>query len=170
MPGVPICGIVLLPGGVPIMSKLEPLPAIGLVVLVGAGVVVAWKIQGWGMRGDFIQALRAGKIVAVHRDLQGKTWTAEELATATVLKVPPGTGRRRAIIRTVHEGGRVMVPRDRFACQGTILDSTTGIVHVFGYTRDAPHRWCWEAMEPGTLGPQLEQRLEQLKTLQEQRR
>jgi hypothetical protein len=170
MPEGPKCRVVLRSCGVPSMSDLKPLLAIGLVVLVGGSVVVVWKIQGWGMRDDFIQALRDGQIVAVHRDLQGKTWTDEEFATAAVLKVTPRITRQRAIIRTVHEGGRVMVARDRFAYQGTIRDSTTGVVHVFGYTRDSPHRWCWEAMDPDTLGPQLEQRLEQLKKMQEQKR
>jgi hypothetical protein len=152
------------------MSDLKPLLAVGVVVLVGAGVVVTWKLQGWGMRDDFVEALRTGQIEAVHRDLQGKTWTDEELATVTVLTVPRKATRQRAIIRTVHEGGRLVVPRDRFAYQGTIRDATTGVVHVFGYTRAAPHRWCWEGMDPDTLGPQLEQRLEQLKKMQEQHR
>ena len=141
--------------------------AIGLIPLMMAVLVAIWTFQGASMHDVFVQALRSGNIAGPHRDLQGKQWTEEELSTAEVLKLPGDFGVERAWTREIHTRGRDVISRLQYEYQGTVRDSQTGIVHVFGFRRQTPRRWCWAAIHPSSLQQHVQQRLEQAEKLQQ---
>ena len=122
-------------------------------------LLVIWAIQGKSMEEDFIQALRTGTATGLHRDLQNKRWSSAELSAVEVLKIPAGSGRERALVRAVHSHGRVFLSSSRYAYQGTIRDSATDIVHVFGYRRSDPRGWKWERIHPDSMQAHVQQRV-----------
>jgi hypothetical protein len=136
-----------------------------LVVLISVGLILVWKVQGMSMRSDFVRALRTGDIHGPHRDLVGKTWSDEELATAEVLKVPEHGNVERSLERSIHALGRVVVPSQRYGYQGSVRDASTGSVHVFGRTRTAPHRWCWYGISLSDIPQHLERRMRQVEEM-----
>jgi hypothetical protein len=143
------------------------LMAIGLLILTSVGLVLVWKVQGMTMRGDFVRALREGDIHGPHRDLVGKVWTDDELATAEVLKVPVSYNVEQSIERSVHSWGRIVVSGDRYEYQGMVRDANTGIIHVFGRTRTAPYRWCWADISMSSMPQQLERHMQELEAMKQ---
>ena len=138
---------------------------VGLILLIPIVLLGIWAFQGRSMEGDFADALRTGAVKGVHRDLQGKQWSPEELATIEVLKVPAGAGRERALTRTIHSRGRILVSSNLYEYQGTVRDSATDIIHVFGYRRSEPRHWCWEQFHPDSMQIHLQHRTEQLEEM-----
>ena len=143
---------------------------IGPIVLISAGLLVVWGVQGKSMEGDFREALRAGTIDGVHRDLVGKQWSPEELATIEVIKIAAGAGKERALERAVHARGRIVIASGMYEFQGTIRDNATNIVHLFGYRRSDPRKWCWEGIHPESMPQHLQRRMQQLEEMKNRAR
>ena len=146
----------------------KALIAIGAVLVAMAIPVVVWKVQGANMRAGFVEALRAGTVRGLHRDLQGKEWTEAELAEAQVLSVPDSAGPQQSIARHVHSGGRIYVSPIQYGYQGTAPDYSTGIVHVFGYRSGEPAGWCWAMIHPSSMAEHVQRRVEQLEAMKGQ--
>ena len=138
------------------------LAIIGVLVLAFLIPVAVWQFQGAGMRSDFVQALRTGDVGGLPVDLQGKRWSEQELAQVEVLAVPDSAGTQRAISREIYERGRVLVSSHQYAYQGTIVDASTGILHVFGFQRRQPRVWRWVTIHPSSFKLHIERRQEQL--------
>lgn len=136
----------------------------GAILLIPAILLAIWALQGESMESDFAEALRNGDVAGLHRDLQGKQWTADELATIDVLKIPGGYGRERAIARSI-QTRNIFVSRQLFEYQATIRDDTTGLVHVFGFRRSEPRQWCWDQFHPNSLQAQVKRRLKQVEEM-----
>ena len=100
--------------------------------------------------------------------MRGKQWTEEELATIEVLKVPAGSGREQSLSRAAHDRGRLVVSSQQYAYQATVTDQTTGIIHVFGYTRREPPTWQWASIHPSSAKLHIEQRAQQLEDAKKQ--
>ncbi|MBN1394749.1 MAG: hypothetical protein JW959_06970 [Pirellulales bacterium] len=143
--------------------------AIGIIPLTMAVIFAIWTFQGANMHDDFVRALRSGDVAGPHRDLVGKQWTEEELATAEVLRLPGNSGRQRALTRDLHTRGRDVISGLQYEYQGTVRDNQTGIIHVFGLRRQTPQQWCWAAIHPSSLQEHLRQRMEQVEKLQQRR-
>ncbi len=141
--------------------------ALGAVILIPVVLLVVWAIQGKSMEGDFQAALTSGTIDDLHRDLQGKQWSGDELATVEVIKVPAGTGKERAVGQAIHGRGRIVVSPIQYEYQATVRDMTTNIVHVFGFRRSEPRKWCWHGFHPDSMQQQLQRRLEQLEEMKQ---
>ena len=139
--------------------------AVGIILLLPIVLVGIWAVQGESMEGSFADALRRGDVHGVHRDLRGKQWSPEELRTISVVKVPGGYGRERAIARSIHSRGRIFVSKKLYAYQGTVRDDATGIIHVFGYRRSNPLHWSWEQIHPDSMDIHLERRMGQLEEM-----
>ena len=120
------------------------------------------------MRKDLVLSLRAGTVRTLHRDLQDKVWSEEELADADVLRVPGGAGVQRGITRQVQSGGRIVLSPVQYAYQGTVPDRDTGIVHVLGYQTGEPEGWRWVMIHPSSLERQVQRRVEQLEEMKRQ--
>ena len=140
----------------------KALAIVGVLVLAVLIPAAVWQFQGAGMRSDFGQALRSGNVGGLPVDLQGKRWSEQELAQVEVLAVPDNAGTERAISREIYERGRVLVSSHQYAYQGTITDTSTGILHVFGFHRREPRAWRWVTIHPSSHKLHIERRQEQL--------
>lgn len=143
---------------------------IAVLCAVPLALLVIWAYQGKSMEADFVERLRADDVKALHRDLRGKQWSAEELATVHVMKVPADTGPQRALVRAAHSRGQIVISSIQYAYQGTVRDNTTGIVHVFGYRRSEPKHWCWVSIHPDSMREHLQRRMEELEQMEKRAR
>ena len=143
----------------------KPLTAIGVVLLVMAGLVAVWSLQGWSMKRSFVESLRSGRAAESSYELRGKTWTEEEIATVAVMALPSDTGTQRGIARSLHTRGRNVISGLEYSYQATVQDAQTGVIHVFGYRRRDPQRWQWVTIHPSSMEAHLERRMEQLNAL-----
>jgi len=123
----------------------------GVMVAVPVSLLGIWALQGRGMQRDLAQALRSGEVAGLQRDLPGKKWSAAELETIEVLKVPGRAGSERAIARAIHARGRILISPALYAYQGAVRDQATGIVHLFGLRRASPKHWCWVRFHPASV-------------------
>jgi hypothetical protein len=136
-----------------------------VILLIPVLMLVIWAFQGQSMKDDFAKALSEGVVKEVHRDLQGKEWSPDELATIEVLKVPDSFGTEQAVTRALHARGRIFVSARQYEFQATVRDASTDIVHVFGYRRTDPRHWCWDGFHPDSMQVHLQrqqQRLEEM--------
>ncbi|MFW6171699.1 MAG: hypothetical protein ACODAD_14520 [Planctomycetota bacterium] len=132
------------------------LVATGVILLIPLMLLAIWGFQGQAMQSGFAAALRTGAVKSVHGNLQGKQWSAAELATIEVLKIPLASGQERALSRSVHSRGRIFVSPRAYEYQATIRDSATDIVHVFGYRRSEPRHWQWQQIHPESMETHLQ--------------
>ncbi|MCP4646086.1 MAG: hypothetical protein GY851_36920 [bacterium] len=130
------------------MGDKRAIVFIGILVAIMGGTLLLWRLQGGRMAGDFVDAMRAGRVEALQVELRDKVWSEEELAATRVLKLPSGTGRERALTRSMHAAGEYTISRQMYAYQATVTDSDTGIKHLFGYRRRGPSGWCWVGIHP----------------------
>jgi len=56
----------------------------------------------------------------------------------------------------------VLVSSHQYAYQGTIADTSTGILHVFGFQRREPRVWRWVTIHPSSHKLHIKRRQEQL--------
>ena len=148
--------------------KRTTLILMGIIVLIPAGLLVLWHVQGRQMKPQFVQALRSGEVGGLHRDLQEHVWTQKELAGAEVMLVPEGAGMERSLARHAQTSGRVFVSPHQYSYQATIRDDETEIVHVFGFRRREPQGWQWEKFHPTSMHQHLSRRQEQLDAMKQQ--
>ena len=140
---------------------------IGILVLALLIPALVWSLQGSAMHDDFVRTLRSGT-ASLPVDLRGKKWTAAELATVEVLKLPSSTGREQALSRGLHDRGRVVVSPLQYEYQGTVTDEATGIIHVFGYPRLGPGGWRWVSIHVSSAERHIERRVQQLEDAKQQ--
>ncbi len=153
------------------MANKKPLAAfaaIGLAFAVSFAVWAMWQVQGTSMRGDFVRALQSGKATQFNLELRDKTWSEEELSTADVIKVPTSAGKEQSLIRAVHSQGRVFLSGHEYLFQGSVRDSDTGLVHLFGFQRRDPQHWRWARYHPDSQGQHLDRRMKQLEDMKKQ--
>ena len=139
-----------------------------VILLVPVLMLVIWAFQGQSMEDDFAKALRGGAVKGVHRDLQGKEWSSDELATIEVVKVPNSFGKEQAVTRALHSRGRIFVSARLYEFQATVRDAATDIVHVFGYRRVDPQHWCWEGFHPDSMQVHLQRQQQRLEDMTKQ--
>ncbi len=145
-----------------LVMNMRTIIAVGVILLVPIVLLCVWVWEGASMESDLAESLRSGAVHGMHRDLQAKQWSPEELATIEVLKVPVGAGRERAMVNAVQARGRVFVSAKLYEYQGSVRDNATDIVHIFGYRRSEPHHWTWVQFHPNSLQLQVQRRKQQL--------
>ncbi|MFO7904420.1 MAG: hypothetical protein ACQESR_02725 [Planctomycetota bacterium] len=138
------------------------LVATGVILLIPLAALGIWGFQCRAMQSGFAEALRTGAVKSVHRDLQGKQWSAAELATIEVRKIPIAGGRERELSRPIHSRGEIFLSSGAYEYQGTIRDNATDIVHVFGYRRSEPRQWQWQRIHPESMETQMQRRMQQI--------
>ncbi|MFC1736174.1 hypothetical protein ACFL1X_08655 [Candidatus Hydrogenedentota bacterium] len=119
----------------------------GAVIVIGIALLVlvpliSGKIKEVGKDEELAEVLRNGEIQNLHRDLQGKVWTEEELAAIEVTALAADSMRPGGIAQTV-QNRNAMIPGSQYAFEAVITDSATGKKHVFGKSRKGPGRWTW---------------------------
>lgn len=133
-------------------------PAIIIAILVGSIFLVVgfWRLQGAGMKGSFIKAMKNGEVHMTMVNMVDKVWTEDEYKTVKVLRLPDSYGVEQAWSREIHMGGRYTIGRALYSCQGQITDLETGMIHMFGYTKSRPHRWLHQGFHPDSAAEMLE--------------
>ena len=128
-------------------------------------------VEGSGFidEGRLHRGAAGRRVESPHRDLLGKTWSDAELSTVEVIKVVESYGTQRSIERAIHSRGQIVVPAHQFAFQGSVRDGATNIVHVFGYTRTSPSRWCWVTFDAASMQEHLNRRMQQLEDMKKRR-
>ena len=139
----------------------ELFSAKGLLILLILGILLAlpvifWRARAVGKDNELAEVLRQWEIPNPHRDLQGKTWTEEELATIEVVALAGGFGREQAISRSI-QNRDALIPAQQYEFQGIVTDFATGRKHVFGKRRSEPRRWVWVTMHPDSTREMIEQ-------------
>ncbi len=137
----------------------------GVILIIPIVMLVIWAVRGESMQGEFVQALEAGQVRGLHRDLQEKAWSDEELATVEVLEIPASVGREQALSRAMHSRGRIVLSPIQYAYQATIEDKATNLTHVFGFRRDNPRHWCWASFHPDQLQEVIRRRQQELEEM-----
>ena len=130
--------------------------------LVMGGILLKWQIQAERMEVDFAGAMRRGEVERLPIELSDKVWSDAELAAAQALTLDKGTGKERALERTIHTGMSPTIPPQTYAYQATITDSETGLKYIFGYRRLGPPRWEFVMPHADSMKKQLELRMERL--------
>lgn len=134
-----------------------PYVALGCLFGVSAAILLFWRVQATRMERDFREALAAGRVTGLTVGLTGKAWTADDLATARVLRLDNSYNVERALLRWVHTQGDVQISEERFSYQGSVTDISTGIRHVFGYRR-AGGGWQYQSIHRDSMQRHIEQR------------
>lgn len=146
-------------------STRNGLLACALMLAVMVGVWAFWQFQSRSLRDDFIRALQSGQAAESSVELRDKVWSASELATVEVLKVPASAGREQALLRSIHSRGRIVLPAHQYQYQATVRDEGTNLVHLFGRSRAGQARWRWVGIHPDSLPEHVRTRAQQLEEL-----
>jgi hypothetical protein len=133
-----------------------------LIVLAVVAVVLMplalGQAQSMEKRGEFVRAMRAGRVTQFPPYLADKVWSDADLATTTVRKIP-SPYRRHTLGDSLHRlaGGHTL-PGTAYGFQAAVVDTSTGMRYWFGRSRQEPGRWTWAGIHPDSMARWIEQR------------
>lgn len=144
-----------------------------IIVLVLATVIAApmavWQAQSFQMRGEFVRAMKAGRVTQFPPYLVDKVWSDADLATAKVRKIPVSYGRERALSTALYTLGDDSLPSTAYGYQAAVVDTSTGMKYWFGRSRRNPGAWMWAGIHPDSMDRWIKQRGEEAAALEGRR-
>jgi len=130
--------------------------------------VVVWRLQGAYVRPEIVRALRENQVQGMPVGLWGKVWTAAELDSVVVRRIPRSYGKEQAISREIHAGGGTLLSAEQYDYQATIVDSQTGFHYVLGRAR-ATGIWRYASLSPESAPEYIRQRQQEVDELRNRR-